>query len=276
MGIRAKWRAGHMKDPSTGHFQVSGHYTAPPHSSPPGIRLTGVIVAEGMAPTPAEAPADHEQKWIGKTDLPVVVDRADPTNFQIQWDQVIKQDWQAIEQQRAMDAATRMAGGEGALGGGGFGLGGFGGGNPGLVEARMARAAEALRAAGIDPSILNSADGNVHVHISGAGGADQARALLATFGSHQHAGPTVPATGVVRDVHDLPSPILARQGMTMTDIVMDVTRPDGSVYRATTRLGFRTPQRRAAIATPGTTVPLLVDANDPARVSIDVGRMNLP
>ena len=107
MGIRSKWRAGHMKDPVSGVFRVADWYDAHPHSSPPGTRLTGVIVADGVPPTTAEVPADHHGKWVGQTELPVTVDRADPRNFRVEWDQVVKNDWRETARQRANEAAIR-------------------------------------------------------------------------------------------------------------------------------------------------------------------------
>jgi hypothetical protein len=90
------------------------------------------------------------------------------------------------------------------------------------------------------------------------------------------AGQTVATTGVVRDVHDVVPQMPMPPGTSQADLTLDVRRPDGSTYPATTRIAFRNPARRAAIATVGTTLPLLVDPNDPGRLSIDVGRMNLP
>jgi hypothetical protein len=153
-----------MKDPVSGVFRVSDWYDAHPNGSPSAIRLTGVIIADALAPTPTEAPADHHGKWVGNNELPVTVDRTDPSNFRIEWDQVLKQDWRATAQQRALDESTRLVGGP----------------------------------------------------------------------------------------------------------------PGPNDHPATTRIGFRNPARRAGIATIGTTLPLLIDPNDPSRLSIDVGRMNLP
>lgn len=274
-----------MKDPVSGKFRVSGYYDAHPHGNPPGTRLTGVIIADGLAPTPAEAPADHHSKWVGKDELPITVDRADPANFRIEWDQVMTQDWRAIERQRAMDEATKLAGGVGAVdvpvAGGQPGPGGqLGGLSPSIQRA--------LQAAGIDPNIMNNANTTVHIETSTAT-PDQARAMMASFFGGQHngqpgglagqfmaGGQNVATTGVVRDVHDVVPQTPMPPGTSQADLTLDVRRPDGSTYPATTRIAFRNPARRVAIATVGTTLPLLVDPNDPGRLSIDVGRMNLP
>jgi hypothetical protein len=272
MGIRSKWRAGHMKDPVSGVFRVTDWYDAHPHSSPPGTRLTGVIVADGLPPTPAEAPADHKGRWAGRTELPITVDRADPSNFRIEWDQVTQTDWRALAQQRALDEATKLAGGEAALGmppagtQAPFGTQSFGTAQPfgadlgGVVD-------QALRSVGMDPTVINSAHRTIRVetHMGGGG---------AGFMFNGTGGQ--PATGVVRAVHDAVSPMPLPDGMSQADLTIDVQRPDGATYPVTTRIGFRSPARRAAIATVGTTLPLLVDPNNPGRVMVDVARLNLP
>jgi hypothetical protein len=270
-----------MKDPVSGIFRVSDWYDAHPSSSPPGTRLTGVIIADGLAPTPADAPVDHHSKWVGQNELPVTVDRTDPSNFRIEWDQVIKQDWRATAQQHALDEATKLAGGVAAMD---VPVAGSQPG-PGAQTAGLSPTIQrALHAAGID---LNAANSTVHIETTVAT-PDQARAMMASFfggqngqpgnlaGQFMAGGQSVATTGVVRDVHDVVPQTPMPPGTSQADLTLDVRRPDGSTYPATTRIAFRNPARRAAIATVGTTLPLLVDPNDPGRLSIDVGRLNLP
>jgi hypothetical protein len=273
MGIRSKWRAGHMKDPVSGVFRVADWYDAHPHSSPPGMTLTGVIVADGLAPTPAEARADHQGKWVGQTELPVTVDRADPANFRIEWEQVVVNDWQSTARHRADEAAARLAAGDQpqqAFGGPGMSvtMGGLGGDLSSVVE-------QAMRSAGIDPTVMHVGP-NSTVHIErtfGTGTPDQAQAMMAGF----FGGPAgQQATGVVRAVHDVAAQQQLPPGMSQADLSLDIERPDGSTYPVTTRLGFRSPERRAAIAIIGNRLPVLVDQNDPGRVTVDVARLNLP
>ncbi|HEX3648419.1 MAG TPA: hypothetical protein VHV49_08320 [Pseudonocardiaceae bacterium] len=59
-------------------------------------------------------------------------------------------------------------------------------------------------------------------------------------------------------------------------MTVDVRRPDGTTYPVTMRIGFSTWERRRAVATPGTELPLLVDANDPGRVRVDLAKLSLP
>jgi hypothetical protein len=288
MGIKSKWRAGHMKDPVSGVFRVADWYDAHPHSSPPGTRLTGVVVADGVPPTPAETPADHKGKWVGQNELPITVDRADPTNFRVEWDQVVKNDWQSTARHRANEAAARLAGGDQPQGtsattgglfgtsapGGGFSVAATGGDLSSMME-------QALRSAGVDPGILNSPNRTVHVETSfGTASPDQARSMMAGFFGGQgmpmaDATPSTQAVGVVRAVHDVVSPAPLPEGMSQADLTLDVERPDGSTYPVTTRMGFRTPARRTALTAIGTRLPVLVNQNDPGRVTIDVTRLNL-
>jgi hypothetical protein len=318
-----------MKDPVSGVFRVTDWYDAHPHSSPPGTTLTGVIVADGIAPTPAEARADHKGKWSGHNELPITVDRADPSNFRIEWDQVVVNDWQATARQRANEAASRLAAGQGQVGGqSGSGEGGVGSGGVGTAGAGLSGAGDlnslvqqALRSAGMDPGILNSGNRTVHVETTfgtatpgqagemmagffggGSGGVGGGSGVGGQFGSFGQAGQagsfgqagqagsfgqagqagsfgqgmTVAATGVVRAAHDVAPVMPLPAGMSQADLTLDVMRPDGSTYAATTRLGFRSPARRAAIATVGTELPVLVDPNDPGRLTIDLAKLNLP
>ena len=53
------------------------------------------------------------------------------------------------------------------------------------------------------------------------------------------------------------------------DLTLEVRRADGSVYTAHTTLSMPTPEARAAVATPGARLSVLIDPNDPAWVEID-------
>ncbi|HEX4705044.1 MAG TPA: hypothetical protein VH352_23140 [Pseudonocardiaceae bacterium] len=251
---------------------MTDSYNAHPGRTPADRRLTGVIIVDGLPPTPGEAPADHKGKWVGRKELPITVDRAQPTVFRIEWDQVIAQDPRAMAQQRALDEATKLSGGQAAMGTP------IQSGAPVTVEGDFSSVQDALRSVGLDPGLLNSPGTTVHVSMgTDADGAspDAMRAMLANMAGNR-AGATVPATGVVRGVHDVVAASPMPAGMSQADITLDVLRPDGSTYPATTRIGFSTTARRAAIATLGTTLPLLVSKNDPGRLVIDVGRLHLP
>lgn len=246
-----------MKDPVSGVFKVADWYDKHPSSTPPGTTLTGVLVADGMPPTPAEAPADHHGKWVGQQELPVTVDRADPSNFRVEWDQVVKNDWRSTARQRANEAAARMTADTQQPAPSGTG--------PFATDFNQTDFSpmvnDVLRAVGIDPANLaDAAQHGVHVETSFV----------------TQLAPTQQATGVVRAVHDVVGGMPLPPGMSQADLTLDVTRPDGTTYPVTTRIGFRSPERRAAVAALGTELPVLVDPTNPGRVVIDVARLNLP
>jgi hypothetical protein len=77
------------------------------------------------------------------------------------------------------------------------------------------------------------------------------------------------ATAVVLAAQDVaPTPGYAAPGGFM-DVTLEVRRGDGSSYTTHTRLSVTTPERRAAVTTPGTRLSVRIDPNDPTRVEID-------
>ncbi|HTU12885.1 MAG TPA: hypothetical protein VMG08_18495 [Allosphingosinicella sp.] len=72
-------------------------------------RITGVISAEGVAPTAVQyGGLIRTSLWPspGKQ-IPVIVDRADPTKFAIQWDEMGTAEDSALGQAEALAAAMR-------------------------------------------------------------------------------------------------------------------------------------------------------------------------
>ena len=72
-------------------------------------RITGVISAEGVAPTAVQyGGLIRTALWPnpGKQ-IPVIVDRADPTKFAIQWDEMQNAGESALNQAEALAAAMR-------------------------------------------------------------------------------------------------------------------------------------------------------------------------
>jgi hypothetical protein len=90
MGIN-DWRAKrHMKHPERGVLRVSSIH----HSfSSSGHVVTGVITAPGIPDTPVEHKVDDHGRWTGIQEVPVLVDRADPSKFVILWDEVQPASW---------------------------------------------------------------------------------------------------------------------------------------------------------------------------------------
>jgi hypothetical protein len=90
MGL-ADWRAKRrMRDPVRGVFRVTGWYDKHRSSSPPGTRITGVLLAPGIPATPAEHRADRRGRWVAQQELPVLADRSEPSRFAVLWSEVTK------------------------------------------------------------------------------------------------------------------------------------------------------------------------------------------
>jgi hypothetical protein len=308
-----------MKDPMPGTFRVTGNYDAHPNSHLQ--KLTGVLMVPGMPPTPAEVDADTGGKWVGQTELPVTVDRADPANIRVEWQDVRQFDQQAAARQQAAAEAARLAGGPApgfpdipggttTSGPGWSTTTTFSGGDVGgQVNQALG---EALRRVGMDPNRVHiSGSPNVEVTVStdgtvppgfgnlfdtvfgnpgggnpGGGNAGPASGVFGTLGEQlasqlggQAGGlfPTEEATGVVVAAHDVAPGVEPRgPGSSLVELTLDVTRADGSRYSTTTRMGFSTPARRAAVTTIGTRLPIKVSPANPNLVTIDVAKLNLP
>ncbi len=86
-----------------------------------------------------------------------------------------------------------------------------------------------------------------------------------------------PAQGVVAAMTPLPMPVemLPSPSASMAWLTLDVTPAAGTPYRCTIRFGFRSPERLAAIATVGTSLPLRVDPADRRRVTIDLPALGI-
>jgi hypothetical protein len=86
----ADWRAKRrMRDPVRGVLRVTGFDDQHP-GSPPGMRITGMLVAPGIPATPAEHEVDAPGRRPARGELPVLIDRSDPSRFTILWSEVTK------------------------------------------------------------------------------------------------------------------------------------------------------------------------------------------
>ena len=72
-------------------------------------RITGVVSGEGIEPTAVQyGGLIRTSNWPSPgSSLPVIVDRANPKNFAIQWDQVAAQGDSALGKAEALAAAMR-------------------------------------------------------------------------------------------------------------------------------------------------------------------------
>jgi hypothetical protein len=69
-----------MKRPDRGVFQVTQIREA--HH---GVHVTGIITAPGVRPTVVEHKAEDGRQWAGVHKVPVMVDLADPSKFEVLW-----------------------------------------------------------------------------------------------------------------------------------------------------------------------------------------------
>lgn len=100
---------GAMADPVPGTMLVTAASMPSRNAVFHMSRITGVISADGVAPTAVQfGGLIRTALWPspGKQ-LPVIVDRADPKKFAIQWDQVGTSQASALGQAEALAAAMR-------------------------------------------------------------------------------------------------------------------------------------------------------------------------
>jgi hypothetical protein len=109
VGIRNWLAVRRMTDPVQGVLRVADTYDAHPSSSGMRMRLTGVLTAPGVPPTPVDHLTDRGGRWVGNNELPVLVDRADPTRYVILWKLVQPWDPRAVATQQAQRMAQQLA-----------------------------------------------------------------------------------------------------------------------------------------------------------------------
>lgn len=102
-----------MAEPVRGVFRVADSYDPHPEwGSGFRFRLTGVVTADGVPATPVDHEADWNGKWVGHDELPVILDRANPSNFRILWREVEPRDWKSEARQKAARLAEKASQGE--------------------------------------------------------------------------------------------------------------------------------------------------------------------
>jgi hypothetical protein len=100
---------GTMADPVPGTMLVTAASMPSRNAAFHMSRITGIVSAEGVEPTAVQYNGlIRTSLWPspGKQ-LPVIVDRADPRKFAIQWDQVATTEASALGQAEALAAAMR-------------------------------------------------------------------------------------------------------------------------------------------------------------------------
>ena len=98
-----------MKDPASGTFTVTGITAPSPEAVWAMAEITGVISAPGLDPRPVQRPGMLRTKLWPKPGqvLPVVVDRAKPEFFVIEWTKVKSGSEAALDEAQRLAAAMK-------------------------------------------------------------------------------------------------------------------------------------------------------------------------
>lgn len=289
MGL-GDWRARQqMRDPVRGVFRKTGFYDRHPASTPPGTRMTGVIIAPGVPAMAAEHRVDGRGRWAGQEEFPVLIDRADPARFAILWSELETVPWRDRELASAQAEADRLSSGPdlgsgpdrgpgpdmGAPPDSAYGQDGGAGPDgpypavqgPALPQATIGQAMRAAAAG--RPEIFLARGRQAPGSPCGGVTPEQSADLLAhSVSMGGSAGQR--ASAVVADVREIAIPAgLPSTPGGVVDLTLNITVPDGTSYTTVTRVGFSTPERRLRVAAPGTQLTVLIDPADRTRVAID-------
>ena len=102
-------KVGAMADPVPGSLLVTAAAMPSRRATYHMTRITGVVSGEGVTPTAVQySGLIRTSLWPSPgSQLPVIVDRADPRKFAIQWDQAGASQPTALDQAEALAAAMR-------------------------------------------------------------------------------------------------------------------------------------------------------------------------
>jgi hypothetical protein len=297
MGLLQWLRNRRMSDPVRGTLRVVETSSPDNDSVWTAGRIDGVISADGVAP---RAIAHHgllkteRWPWPGQ-DLPVTVDRADPTRLRILWDEIPSPKDTAAQEAQQLAEQMRSAGGAAPMPGPvpPFPPLGSAPGAPTTITvnghpaqltpdlAAFVRQAEELASRppfGAQPGQPYGTFNGRPIDLSdptrpaagtpGGGTTPEQAAQLMITGERANA--TVLMVTPVSLPAGVPAP-----GVGFYDLVMDVARADGSHYQAKTRVGFATAERRDRVARAGVQIPLRIDPADLARVAVDTAALGL-
>jgi hypothetical protein len=239
----------HMTDPVDGSLRLTSCSVGASDAAYSNCRMQGVVSAPGLAPTAVEhlctAPA---KKWPqpGQS-LPVRVDRADPTRLQVRWDDLPTN--RELGRQSARQQADQLAAAQSAYQGA-------------QSAGQGAQAPPRAEVFGAPGRTLPGTAG---------GGFTPEQASAAVGGNHAGLQPT---TATVLAVYDVPVPAGMPGGgpAGVADLTLDVHLPGGG-YSTTMRIAFSTPDKRARVATPGVTLPVLVNPAARDQIAIDTARL---
>lgn len=245
LGVRNWLHNKRMTDPVPGTYALTSSSVNSGGASYENCRMTGVVTADGVGPVAVEhyctAPT---KRWPhpGQT-LPVTVDRADPTRLEVQWDAMPSNHDLArqLAEQQAQELADRMRTGASGTPAG--------------------------------PPVTYTVVGDASRPLPGTagGGLTPEQAAAAT----QRPGAMIAAHATVLAVHEVivPAGVAGGGAAGTVDLTLDVALPAGGGYATSTRIAFSTAARRAAVATVGTVLPVLVNPAAHDQIAIDATRL---
>jgi len=241
---------GRLREPVEGTFRVTAVASNPEGNGRQyRARVSGVVAGPDVAATAVTTQVRGlrhlEDVPKAGQEYPALVDRKDPSRFQVQWPGL-----DDISERERNEAYSRQV-------------------------------AAAIRL-GLDPSVVPQApppptrframvrsmadervgngplpDGGMPV---GTAEADQ---LL-------ESGEAATATVTGIDFLNIPASVLPSPEASIANVALEIRREDGSAYRALARFGFRNQARRAQVGFVGASVAVRIDPDDPSRVALDV------
>jgi hypothetical protein len=267
MGVRQWMQRQKFNDPVPGTFEVQNC----DWGKSSDLAISGVLSVPGLNPLPADyhGKTPHDKHPIIGQVLPVIVDRSDPTQFRIEWDQVPTQAQRIdnefeIAQERASTVQT------------GFGSN-FRSTNITVTDGDLSslppEAQQQIQ------SLLGNLGQALQQGLAGNNAnvvIDQPQVTVSGPHAHQPAPPNWDqATATVLACHNAKVPTFASNQAPggIVDLTVDVRLADGYEYSTKTRVAFSTPERRAKVVEKGTELPVRVDPADPNRVVIDIERI---
>jgi hypothetical protein len=246
-----------MRDPVTGNLHLTGA-----ESDHGKFRVDGVVSAIGLLPTPVSV---RIKKPFGPVltagmDVPVLVDRARPDRFRINWDGVPSYTDMATQRhQDAMNEAARLAermrtgtapqAPQDSFPQNSFPQDSFPAGDFSGIADALSKLMQGAAASG----------GHVHMNRS-------FEVIHAGFDPARFETAQAEVT-VVNELH-LPGALGAMVPGGIVDLTLMVTRTDGTHYTAHTRTAFPSPERRAEVAAVGARLQVMINPAHPATVII--------
>ena len=246
MGLLDRFRG--MKDPVAGTYRLVACSYSSGGATFENCTMDGVVTAPGMTPT-----AVHHVSLLTPTakwpqpgqELPVTIERANPSRLKIHWDQIpsTAQTARALAQQQAAEAAA-------------------GGTQPGASAPTGGEPGSAVLGAPGRP--LPGTPG---------GGLSPAESAQVAIGNAASLG-LQPMNGQVIAAHRIPVPPGMPEAPGGTwDLTLDLTPLSGPGFSTVIRIGFSSPARQAEIGTIGRVLPVVADPTRPDRVAIDTARL---